>query len=161
MASNAVISSRTPEVQPNCCPVCRKGVAMEPSQPFGDAPCPHCGCLLRFEPLSDGVQVSVAKATATETREARSMYACPRCKTRIPFGTETVPPPDHCPNCQRRLFIPTELTTLPPEWLARPEFQSDPVRERLSGRAAMQVAKNLTRHLWEKLRTMWYNVHVG
>ena len=29
---------------------------MEPSQPFGDAPCPHCGCLLRFEPLDEGLR---------------------------------------------------------------------------------------------------------
>lgn len=132
---------------------------MEPSQPFGDAPCPHCGCLLRFEPLNDGVRVSVAKSTerVTDTSEARAMYACPKCKTRIPFGTETKPPPDHCPTCKRRLFIPTHLTTLPPEWLAKP--QSDP--ERLSGRTAMQGAKNLARYLWAKLRTMWYNVHVG
>jgi DNA-directed RNA polymerase subunit RPC12/RpoP len=110
-----VISSRTPEGQPNGCPVCGKVVVMEPSQPFGDAPCPHCGCLLLFEPLGEGFRVSVAKrpAKAAGSGGAGSMYVCPQCKTRIPFGTETKPPPSRCPSCQRRLWIPTTLATLP------------------------------------------------
>ncbi len=41
-------STRTPEGQPHHCPVCGKTVVIEPSQPSGDAPCPHCGCLLWF-----------------------------------------------------------------------------------------------------------------
>lgn len=40
------ISSRTPEGQPNQCPVCGNAVILEPSHPAGDAPCPHCGYLL-------------------------------------------------------------------------------------------------------------------
>jgi rubrerythrin len=103
-----VISTRTPEGQPNYCPVCGKIVVMEPSQPFGDAPCPHCGCLLRFEPLDVGIRVSVAPPVATQQKLARrSMYVCPQCKTRIPFGTQTKRPPSRCPSCQRRLGIPT------------------------------------------------------
>jgi hypothetical protein len=43
-----VASSRTPEGTPNRCPVCKKAIEIEPSMPFGDAPCPHCGCLLWF-----------------------------------------------------------------------------------------------------------------
>jgi acyl carrier protein len=42
------VSSRTPEGQPNRCPVCAKSLIMEPSTPFGDAPCPYCGSLLWF-----------------------------------------------------------------------------------------------------------------
>ncbi len=42
------ISSRTPEGSPNRCPVCGADVVIEPSQPFGDAPCPACGHLLWF-----------------------------------------------------------------------------------------------------------------
>jgi acyl carrier protein len=42
------ISSRTPEGSPGRCPVCGRDVQIEVSQPFGDAPCPHCGTLLRF-----------------------------------------------------------------------------------------------------------------
>ena len=42
------ISSRTPEGSPGRCPVCGHQVQIEVSQPFGDAPCPHCGSLLRF-----------------------------------------------------------------------------------------------------------------
>jgi len=40
------ISSRTPEGEPNRCPVCGKRVIVEPSRPPGDAPCPNCGQLL-------------------------------------------------------------------------------------------------------------------
>jgi hypothetical protein len=75
---------------------------MEPSQPFGDAPCPNCGCLLHFERLDDGIRVSVA-ATSED------VYVCPQCKTRIPCGTEAVPPPKKCPTCQRSLWIPTVI----------------------------------------------------
>lgn len=42
------ISSRTPEGTPNHCPVCGHAFRIEPSQPFGDAPCPACGSLLWF-----------------------------------------------------------------------------------------------------------------
>jgi mannitol/fructose-specific phosphotransferase system IIA component (Ntr-type) len=41
-------SSRTPEGQPQQCPVCGNEVVIEPSRPPGDAPCPHCGCLIWF-----------------------------------------------------------------------------------------------------------------
>jgi hypothetical protein len=44
------ISSRTPEGEPNSCPICGNDVRMEPSSGFRDAPCPHCGHLLRFLP---------------------------------------------------------------------------------------------------------------
>jgi uncharacterized protein YlaI len=47
-------------------------------------------------------------ATGTPDREpGPRMYVCPGCKTRIPFGTETSEPPDNCPKCRRRLYIPT------------------------------------------------------
>lgn len=42
------ISSRTPEGTPNHCPVCGHGFRIQPSQLFGDAPCPACGTLLWF-----------------------------------------------------------------------------------------------------------------
>lgn len=60
------ISSRTPGGQPNNCPICRHDVVMEPSQPFGDAPCPYCGCLLRFEPFKEGFRVALAEAAFAE-----------------------------------------------------------------------------------------------
>lgn len=46
---------------------------------------------------------------STETpdwRPNRSAYICPGCNTAIPFGTETTEPPDNCPKCRRRLYIP-------------------------------------------------------
>jgi hypothetical protein len=42
------ISSRTPEGEPNRCPVCGNVLAIEPSRPPGDAPCPYCGTFLWF-----------------------------------------------------------------------------------------------------------------
>ena len=45
----AIISSRTPEGEGNCCPVCRATSWMEPSAyPNRDAPCPCCGHLLWY-----------------------------------------------------------------------------------------------------------------
>ena len=43
-----VISSRTPEGEDNCCPVCGNPFRLEPSRPPGDAPCPCCGVLVWF-----------------------------------------------------------------------------------------------------------------
>jgi hypothetical protein len=43
-----VISSRTPEGDPNRCPICGCDVRLEPSWPGRDAPCPQCGHLLWF-----------------------------------------------------------------------------------------------------------------
>ena len=43
-----VISSRTPEGRPNRCPICGADFRLMPSLPPGDAPCPHCGTLVRF-----------------------------------------------------------------------------------------------------------------
>src|SRR5437763_1205290 len=45
-----VISSRTPEGEPNRCPVCGQDVRVEPSGGPRDAPCPCCGQLLWFTP---------------------------------------------------------------------------------------------------------------
>ncbi|MDB5348752.1 MAG: phosphopantetheine-binding protein [Schlesneria sp.] len=42
------IASRTPEGSPQDCPICGQAVCVEPSLPFGDAPCPACGTLLWF-----------------------------------------------------------------------------------------------------------------
>jgi hypothetical protein len=43
-----VISSRTPEGDPNHCHVCGHDMRMEASRPAGDAPCPACGSLVWF-----------------------------------------------------------------------------------------------------------------
>lgn len=53
------ISTRTPEGDPNRCPICGHDVKLEPSLDFRDAPCPYCGYLLSFEcssPLLDAMQ---------------------------------------------------------------------------------------------------------
>ncbi|QDT49451.1 bacteriophage N4 adsorption protein B [Symmachiella dynata] len=68
------ISSRTPEGDDNRCVICGKPVVIEPSQPPGDAPCPHCGCLLWFGANSSLLGGS-GKISAEQLVEAKSMAA--------------------------------------------------------------------------------------
>jgi hypothetical protein len=46
------ISSRTPEGDPNSCPVCGHNLRLEPSIDTRDGPCPLCGHLLWFVEVS-------------------------------------------------------------------------------------------------------------
>src|SRR5262249_44798084 len=46
---------RTPEGEPNHCPVCGAEVRLEPSGTAGDAPCPNCGTLLWFNRTRNGI----------------------------------------------------------------------------------------------------------
>lgn len=46
-------ATRTTEGYPDICPVCGKRMSVNPSDPFGDAVCPHCGVLIYSE-LSSG-----------------------------------------------------------------------------------------------------------
>ncbi len=113
------ISSRTPEGEPQRCPVCLQEVLLEPSQPLGDAPCPHCGCLLYFSSDAKDILPTAAEEKSAGqfvyeglgflVRQPGTMYVCPGCKARIPFGTKTKPPPKVCPGCQRNLHISTIL----------------------------------------------------
>jgi hypothetical protein len=50
------ISSRTPEGEPNCCPICGRRVRLEPSDPSWDGPCPQCGHLLWFSERETDLQ---------------------------------------------------------------------------------------------------------
>jgi anti-anti-sigma factor len=59
-----IISSRTPEGVPNRCPVCGSDLKLEPSDPAGDAPCPHCGVLLWFDEAGpDDLVIDLAAVT--------------------------------------------------------------------------------------------------
>ena len=56
--------ARTPEGEPNRCPVCGKDLQIEPSRPPGDAPCPHCGSLVWFDPdKPNGIEVRGGRAS--------------------------------------------------------------------------------------------------
>jgi hypothetical protein len=59
-----VASSRTPEGTPNRCPVCKQAIQIEPSLPFGDAPCPNCGCLLWFVSADSDIRFFPFEASA-------------------------------------------------------------------------------------------------
>lgn len=43
------IPSQAPHTPPDHCPVCRKALILETPRRFGDALCPHCGSLFRFQ----------------------------------------------------------------------------------------------------------------
>lgn len=62
------ISARTPEGEPNRCPLCQATVCVEPSQLFGDAPCPACGHLLWFAKVG-GTFLWFDQASALPIRE--------------------------------------------------------------------------------------------
>jgi signal recognition particle subunit SRP54 len=65
-------SSRTPEGEPNRCPVCGKAVRIDPSRPPGDAPCPHCGHLLWFgSPEEDVTQWEATNPENGTRQQAR------------------------------------------------------------------------------------------
>jgi acyl carrier protein len=64
-----IVSSRTPGGMPNRCPVCEKEICIEPSTPTGDAPCPHCGCLLWFVNLPRGVRLYKHEDISPRKRE--------------------------------------------------------------------------------------------
>ena len=64
-----IVSSRTPEGRPNHCPLCDKDLVLEPSLPFGDAPCPHCGQLLWF--MNVGSETRYFKNKSGEPIEPR------------------------------------------------------------------------------------------
>ena len=42
-----IVSSRTPEGEPQRCPICSKTARLEPCDPGGDLICPSCGSLFR------------------------------------------------------------------------------------------------------------------
>ena len=70
------ISSRTPEGEPNKCPICGAQFALEPSATTNDAPCPNCGHLLWWfqEHLSDPLTMPREAITAeTLLQEGNSL----------------------------------------------------------------------------------------
>lgn len=69
------ISSRTPEGQPNTCPMCNSAIRIEPSQPLGDAPCPKCGQLLWFKRRRDGLVFYDSPSAEKEKSRIRQLVA--------------------------------------------------------------------------------------
>lgn len=63
------IASRTPEGWPGRCPCCGATVAIQPSTPLDDAPCPNCGTLLWPVKHADADFLLVADELSAERRE--------------------------------------------------------------------------------------------
>jgi hypothetical protein len=72
------ISSRTPEGQPNYCPMCGLDLRIEPSDPAGDAPCPRCGVLLWFRPANVRVVKPAGASLRSESFGRLSDWEGPR-----------------------------------------------------------------------------------
>jgi acyl carrier protein len=77
----AIIASRTPEGQPNLCPVCGAQVCIEPSLTLSDvscadAPCPNCGTLLWF--IRDDGESRIYSESAMHSLASRIMAALGR-----------------------------------------------------------------------------------
>jgi hypothetical protein len=92
------IPSRTPEGDSHHCPVCGKGLRIEPSTvPTPDAPCPHCGALLWF--------VKSPKGPQTSLEESRKAIA--RLLKEVAQLSETrLAPVEYYPRFLRRLLAP-------------------------------------------------------
>ncbi len=75
------ISSRTPEGEPNRCPVCGNALSLEPSRPPGDAPCPFCGTLLWFP--AGPLEALQARANKSQSRLPLKAYD----RVRVTEGT--------------------------------------------------------------------------
>ncbi len=68
------VASRTPEGEPNLCPLCGGLVRIEPARPPGDAPCPHCGCLLWFLDTTSGVRIHDATVAEVVLDRLRLLF---------------------------------------------------------------------------------------
>lgn len=69
-----VTSSRTPEGQPDRCPVCGHQAALLPSEPIADAPCPNCGTLIWPIAASESSYMLATDAlSAAERRKLRHL----------------------------------------------------------------------------------------
>lgn len=70
-----IISSRTPEGSPGRCPFCDREVNLESSLPFGDAPCPYCGSLIRFVNVDGELKLLDEAAEQSLRRKLRRYLA--------------------------------------------------------------------------------------
>ena len=88
-----VISSRTPEGDPNRCPVCGHRCRVEPSLPSRDGPCPRCGHLLWFGDPADSGSPSARSEILQAIRlciEARFGPPPPELESAVAALTERV-----------------------------------------------------------------------
>ena len=69
------VSSRSPEGEPNQCPICNSKISIDPSQPFGDAPCPSCGHLLWFARRHDDLMFYDWRAAELRMSRIREIIA--------------------------------------------------------------------------------------
>ena len=114
LGQGMTISSRTPEGDPNVCPICGHDLRIEPSIITRDGTCPNCGCLLWF-----------SSSSASKKSQPRSMsleqfvsefgplhYRAPweAQESLLWLGTKKFGPPSE--RIQRAVAAISELTTL-------------------------------------------------
>lgn len=71
IVDNMIISSRTPEGEPNRCAVCGHRCRIEPSCLTPDAPCPSCGQLLWFPQKTEATRKTKYASSVLEGRPKR------------------------------------------------------------------------------------------
>ena len=155
------ISSRTPEGQPNRCPVCRRRLRLSPSWPSADAPCPHCGSLVWF-PAANTARVTAGPATGAEFtledlrkqleqwKRMGLMGDAPACmpgmSDRITGGEDTEP---------SLLRIRGMLDAMTKQERDSPDILDDPRRRRIAAGAGVR-AQDVERFLvqFQRLRVL-------
>lgn len=75
-------ASRTPEGDHRRCSVCGNDVVIEPSRPANDAPCPHCGELLWFDPVDEILREYGIECTGPEEQDEDSKRNSGECYRR-------------------------------------------------------------------------------
>ena len=91
------ISSRTPEGSFNRCPVCGKVMNITPSEPSGDATCPHCGSLVWFVVTDAGVLFYSGLHLVLGDKRAMPPVPRPKEFRSMEFADESQVPDDLSP----------------------------------------------------------------
>ena len=67
--------------------------------------------------INQSSAITLFTRAVCEVAMSRAVYVCPRCKTRIPFGTMSEPAPTRCPGARSRSASPSSWTPSRPSAL--------------------------------------------
>ncbi len=75
--------------------------------------------MLGLDRVGDGPScVKVNQLDSYNVAMPLPIYTCPKCKTKIPFGTADKPAPAICTGCHKGLDIPSWYREIP-EWIIK------------------------------------------
>jgi hypothetical protein len=118
-----VVSSRTPEGEPNRCPICGNKCCVEPSL-TGDAPCPSCGHLLWFQ------QGAVCEATFVRA-SVHQLVSCHRERLGEPdraawIGLDAIRTRENLAAFERSIADARDWDTVFARWFELPRVWNKP-----------------------------------